>query len=170
MVRRLEAEPDVSGVTISAAVPGGELSAGVEIEGLDPASGQSSSINAAVNRVDTGFFEVFDAPSAGRPVVRGRRPPVRASRDREPDLRTTFRGAGDPEGHRVRYVGSTAGPARDPESLYEIVLPTRQLGGRSLPGAVPAAAALMMVAGVVAAVGPARRALRIEPVEAVRDG
>ena len=40
----------------------------------------------------------------------------------------------------------------------------------NIPGVIPAAAGLMMVVGVLAAAGPARRGLRIEPTEALRDG
>jgi ABC-type antimicrobial peptide transport system permease subunit len=42
-------------------------------------------------------------------------------------------------------------------------------GGRDVPGILPAAAALMTITGLVAAAGPLRRALRIQPVEALRD-
>ena len=40
----------------------------------------------------------------------------------------------------------------------------------NIPGVVPAAAAFMVVVGLLAAVGPARRSLRVEPTEALRDG
>ena len=45
-----------------------------------------------------------------------------------------------------------------------------ELGGRNVPGVVPMAAALMVGVGALAAAGPARRGLRIEPTEALRDG
>ena len=48
-------------------------------------------------------------------------------------------------------------------------LPIDQLGGRDVPGIVPAAALLMVLVGCVAAAGPARRALRAEPTEALRE-
>ena len=47
-------------------------------------------------------------------------------------------------------------------------LPVAEVGGRSIPGIVPAAAALMIVVGLLAVAGPARRAIRINPIEALR--
>lgn len=45
-----------------------------------------------------------------------------------------------------------------------------QVGGRSIPGIVPACAALVIVVGLLGVIGPARRALRIDPAVALRDG
>lgn len=39
-----------------------------------------------------------------------------------------------------------------------------------IPGVVPMTAIFMMVVGVLAAAGPARRGLRVDPTEALRDG
>ena len=47
-------------------------------------------------------------------------------------------------------------------------LPIAEAGGRSIPGIVPASAALMIVIGLLAVAGPARRAIRIDPTEALR--
>jgi predicted permease len=47
-------------------------------------------------------------------------------------------------------------------------LPIAEAGGRSIPGIVPISAALMIVIGLVAVAGPARRAIRIDPTEALR--
>jgi predicted permease len=47
-------------------------------------------------------------------------------------------------------------------------LPLAEAGGRSIPGVVPASAALMIVVGLLAVAGPARRAIRIDPIEALR--
>jgi putative ABC transport system permease protein len=43
-----------------------------------------------------------------------------------------------------------------------------EIGGRSIPGVVAASAALMIVIGLLAVAGPARRAIRIDPTEALR--
>ncbi len=45
-----------------------------------------------------------------------------------------------------------------------------ELGGWAVPGVVPAAAIFMLGVGLLAAVGPARCGLNIEPTEALRDG
>jgi ABC-type antimicrobial peptide transport system permease subunit len=47
---------------------------------------------------------------------------------------------------------------------------TDRVGGQSIPGILPACAALMIAVGLVAAAGPARRAIRINPTDALRDG
>ena len=47
-------------------------------------------------------------------------------------------------------------------------VPIEQIGGRPIPGVLPAAAAFMLLVGVLAALGPARRGLRIDPTEALR--
>ena len=47
-------------------------------------------------------------------------------------------------------------------------LPIAEAGGRSIQGIVPVSAALMIVIGLLAVAGPARRAIRIDPIEALR--
>ena len=47
-------------------------------------------------------------------------------------------------------------------------LPIEQIGGLPIPGMLPGAAAFMLIVGVLAAMGPARRGLRIDPTEALR--
>ena len=47
-------------------------------------------------------------------------------------------------------------------------LPIAEAGGQNIPGVVPASAALMIVVGLLAVAGPARRAIRIDPTEALR--
>ncbi|MQA91905.1 MAG: FtsX-like permease family protein [Gemmatimonas sp.] len=49
-----------------------------------------------------------------------------------------------------------------------VYVPIQQLGGWEVPGVLPATAVLMIVVGLLAAAGPARRGLRIEPTEAMR--
>lgn len=47
-------------------------------------------------------------------------------------------------------------------------VPIEQIGGLPIPGILPGAVAFMLLVGVVAALGPARRGLRIDPTEALR--
>ena len=47
-------------------------------------------------------------------------------------------------------------------------VPIEQIGGLSIPGSLPGAAAFMLLVGVLASLGPARRGLRIDPTEALR--
>ncbi|MDA8019345.1 MAG: ABC transporter permease [Thermoanaerobaculia bacterium] len=49
-------------------------------------------------------------------------------------------------------------------------LPIQQLGGWELPGIVPATAAFIAGVAFLALLGPARRGLRVEPVEELRQG
>jgi hypothetical protein len=55
-------------------------------------------------------------------------------------------------------------------AAVERFLAIEELGGRNVPGVLPAAAAFMVAIGVLASLGPARRALRVAPSEALRDG
>jgi predicted permease len=50
----------------------------------------------------------------------------------------------------------------------ESVVPVEEVGGLNIPGIVPATAVAMILVGVLALAGPARRAIRINPVEALR--
>ena len=52
--------------------------------------------------------------------------------------------------------------------LVGLYLPIEQIGGLPIPGILPGAAAVMLLVGVLASLGPARRALRIDPTEALR--
>jgi hypothetical protein len=47
-------------------------------------------------------------------------------------------------------------------------VPIEQIGGLPIPGILPGAAAFMLLVGVFASLGPARRGVRIDPTEALR--
>ena len=78
LMRRLEAEPRVSGVTFAMVIPGDERNARIETEACFPsqsgaeASGSASRSETEVrevrfNRVDVNFFRIFEVPIlAGR--------------------------------------------------------------------------------------------------------
>jgi ABC-type antimicrobial peptide transport system permease subunit len=48
-------------------------------------------------------------------------------------------------------------------------IPIEEIGGLPIPGVLPGAATFLLLVGVVAAIGPARRGLRIDPTEALRN-
>ena len=52
--------------------------------------------------------------------------------------------------------------------LIDSSVKVEEVGGQSIPGIVPAAAAVMVLIGILALAGPARRAIRIDPAEALR--
>jgi len=52
----------------------------------------------------------------------------------------------------------------------DLYLPVEQIGGRNVPGILPGAVAFMIVVGLLAMAGPARRALNVDSTEALRDG
>ena len=54
--------------------------------------------------------------------------------------------------------------------LVGYYIPVEQMDGWDIPGIIPAAAALLVAVGLLAVVGPARRALLVDPTEALRDG
>ena len=144
LVRRLEAGPDVSAVTVSAAVPGREPSAEVEIDRpprtATGSPGRTFSCRAAVNHVDTNFFDVFDVS-----LLTGRTFDVRdIASARTVVVNRTFAqhvaGDANPLGRRVRYVRTGAG--QEPEPWHEIVgvvddLPANRGGRRMYHPAAP---------------------------------
>ena len=54
--------------------------------------------------------------------------------------------------------------------LIGYYLPLEEMGSWNVPGIIPGAAVLMVVIGLLAAFGPARRGLRVDPADALRDG
>ena len=53
--------------------------------------------------------------------------------------------------------------------LIDFYLPIEKAGGWEVPGVIPAATLLMMIVGLLATAGPARRGFEVEPTEAMRD-
>ena len=96
-----------------------------------------------------------------------------AQRRREIGIRSAL---GAPPRHLVAAVfrrafwqvgtGSAAGVLA--AHLVGRYVPIEQIGGLPIPGILPGAAAFMLLVGVLASLGPARRCLRIDPTEALR--
>lgn len=65
-------------------------------------------------------------------------------------------------------VGAVAGVLV--AALIDFYLPAEVVGGWSVPGIIPGAAALMVWIAILAAAGPARRGLRVDPNTELREG
>ena len=55
-------------------------------------------------------------------------------------------------------------------SFIDSELPAGSTGSIDIPGVLPIAASFMVLVAFLATLGPARRALRLDPNEALRDG
>ena len=96
-----------------------------------------------------------------------------AQRRREIGIRSAL---GAQPGHLVAAVFRRAfwqigaGSAAGMLAAYLVgrYVPIEQIGGLPIPGILPGAAAFMLLVGVLASLGPARRGLRIDPTEALR--
>jgi predicted permease len=116
LLRRVEADPQVSGVTFSLTIPGDERDARIEAEA------GSGPVETKFNRVDLNFFEVFHVPSlAGRGFESGDdAPEASAVIVNQPLAQALF--GGNALGRRIRYT--TGGPAPlngEPGRWYRIV-------------------------------------------------
>ena len=112
LIRRLEEEPRVSGVTFAMVNPGNETNARIEAQGV--ASERVHEVR--LNRVDVDYFRVFEVPIlAGRGLGQGdideESPGGRAVVVNLPFAQKVF--GGNALGKRIRYV--------DSERWYEIV-------------------------------------------------
>jgi len=143
LIERLRAEPGVTGVTVSESVLLQEAWADLEVEGEgDP----DDPWQVRTNRVDGAFFEIFEAALlAGRGFDEPGVAPDAAVVVNRRFAREVLGDAGV-LGRRIRY-------ASDP-AWYEIVT---------------FCAIFMIAVGLAAVAGPARRLLRIDPAEALRE-
>lgn len=118
LMRRLEAERRVSGVTFAMFNPGDEGAARIDAEGA-----QTAVHEVRFNRVDVNFFRVFEVP-----ILSGRGLQSEDSREggpvvvNQPFAQQIF--GGNALGRRIRYVDSSrSAVAQNAESgrLYEVV-------------------------------------------------
>jgi putative ABC transport system permease protein len=120
LMRRLEAEPQVSGVTFAMKDPGDEPGASIETEDARQADAHA----VRFNRVDISFFRTFDVPIlAGRdfgsadlaPTGNGGQPEGTSVVVNQTFAQRVF--GGNSLGRRIRY----AGKGREPGPWYEII-------------------------------------------------
>ncbi len=124
LVRQLETEADISAVAVSAAVPGEEPSARVEIGGVTPFDDGWVGANhfVQINQVDDVFFELFDVPRlTGRPFDAGDLEPERATTIVSRAFAQELLGDESPLGRRVRYRRTQSERASESVPWYEIV-------------------------------------------------
>ena len=96
-----------------------------------------------------------------------------AQRRREIGIRSAL---GAPPGRLVAgvfrralwQIGAGAAAGMLAAYVVRVFVPIEQIGGLPIPGILPGAAAFMLLVGVLASLGPARRGLRIDPSEALR--
>lgn len=67
-------------------------------------------------------------------------------------------------------LGAGAAAGILPAILLGYYFPIELIGGWEVPGVIPATAGIMMMIGLLAAIGPARRGLRVDPIEELREG
>jgi predicted permease len=122
--RRLQAEPDVTGVTFSGSLPQRNITGRIEVEGISPGNAQGAAATNTMRRVttlgiDTAYLDVFGARVvAGRPFNA-----LDAGASNGPvvvDLAFAqwFLNGTSAVGRRMRYAGSSNRP---PSPWYEIV-------------------------------------------------
>ena len=119
LMRQLEAEPRVSGVTFAMFNPGNEGGAGIEVE-----DAENGVHDVRFNRVDVNFFRVFEVP-----ILRGRgfQPADIVSESGAVVVNQPFAErilGSNVLGRRIRYVNRNGGPAAQDTELgrwYEIV-------------------------------------------------
>jgi predicted permease len=70
----------------------------------------------------------------------------------------------------VRQIAAGAALGLVAANLAGRVIPIEELGGRHVPGVLVVAALFILAVGVLSVAEPARRALRLAPTEALRDG
>jgi hypothetical protein len=124
--RRLQAEPDVTGVTFNGSLPQRNITGRIEVEGVPEADAANNGLRGLTTLgIDTSYFDVYGLRVlAGRPfnasdasassTMLGAGGPVIVDRT---FVQRFFKGA-SPVGRRMRYAGA---PTREPSPWYEIV-------------------------------------------------
>lgn len=105
LMRRLAAEPGVSGVTFSSDVPGDEEEAFIEIDGLPAPEASALGHEIRSVQVGLGFFELFETPLlTGRRLHSGDLEPAAATVIVNRTFARQLFGEDGALGRRVRYV------------------------------------------------------------------
>jgi len=73
-------------------------------------------------------------------------------------------------GRAIGQVALGAGGGFLVAALLSYYLPVQEMGGWNLPGVLPGAAAVMIAIALLAVLGPARRGLRVDPIDQLREG
>jgi putative ABC transport system permease protein len=199
LARRLEADPEVAGVTFASAPPGDEQPATLEVEGV-PAPASSPAGHAVVfNQVAPGFFGVLGVPVlAGRGLASGDGSEAATAVVVNRTFARRVLGGGDPVGRRIRYAAMPAwadAGAVETGRWYEVVGVVEDLHANRLDGDVvqpgvyhavaagrvhPLLLAVRVRAGtpagftarlreVAAALDPALRLHGVQPLDALDD-
>jgi hypothetical protein len=70
----------------------------------------------------------------------------------------------------LRQIGAGAALGVAVALFIDTALPAASTGGIDIPGVLPLGASIMILIALLATLGPARRAIRLHPSEALRDG
>jgi predicted permease len=117
LVRRLQAEPGLTDITVASSVPGTEATAWIEADGVAVpagaaeqtgwvATGTRAGHEVRFNRVDPEFFDVFGVPLlTGRPLAAADALPGASAILVNQSFVRNVLGNGEALGRRIRYVG-----------------------------------------------------------------
>ena len=120
LVRRLEAEPGISAVTVTVGTPGEEWWTGIELEGAP--AGVATVQQVGMNAVDDGFFQALDIRLlTGRRFVAGDLDSASTAVVVNQSFVRELLGGGNALGRRVRRAAPSGEPGAAPGRWLEIV-------------------------------------------------
>jgi len=118
--RRLQAEPDVTGVTFTGSLPERNITGRIEVEGLPEAAAANNGLRGLTTfGIDTEYLDVYGLRVvAGRPFTAVDVSPINGSVIVDLSFAQRFLGGTAAVGRRIRYA---ARPNGQPSPWYEIV-------------------------------------------------